>query len=133
MNEVENIAEEVKNGSLFNQEEVKKEYDIEDIINFFIGDNIDNKSTLTAGRVYQKNKKNNLIETFFKLVTEEVSKMESKNNKDLDNSFFNLNKKILSNNVYNLKEIIKTYNIDEERLTYFLLGTLIQYMYESRS
>tara|TARA_E500000318_G_scaffold34720_1_gene33983 strand:+ start:11040 stop:11441 length:402 start_codon:yes stop_codon:yes gene_type:complete len=133
MNEVENIAEEAKNGSLFNQEEVKKEYDIEDIINFFIGDNIDNKSTLTAGRVYQKNKKNNLIETFFKLVTEEVSKMESKNNKDLDNSFFNLNKKILSNNVYNLKEIIKTYNIDEERLTYFLLGTLIQYMYESRS
>jgi len=133
MSELEEIAEEKKNGALFNQEEVKKEYDIEDIINFFIEDNIDNKSTLTAGRVYQKNKKNNLIETFFKLVTEEVNKMESKNNKDLDNSFFNLNKKILSNNVYNLKEILKTYNIDEERLTYFLLGTLIQYMYESRS
>ena len=133
MNKLENIAEDVKNGSLFNQKEVKKEYDIEDIINFFIEDNIDNKSTLTAGRVYQKNKKINFIETFFKLVTEEVSKMESKNNKDLDNSFFNLNKKILSNNVYNLKEIFKTYNIDEERLTYFLIGTLIQYMYESRS
>ena len=88
MSELEEIAEEKKNGALFNQEEVKKEYDIEDIINFFIEDNIDNKSTLTAGRVYQKNKKNNLIETFFKLVTEEVNKMESKNNKDLDNSFF---------------------------------------------
>lgn len=133
MNEVDKIAKEVKNGSLFNQEEVKKEYDIEDIINFFIEANFDNKSTLTAGRVFQKNKKNNLIETFFKLITEEINKMESKNNKDLDNSFFNLNKKILSNNIYNLKEIIKTYNIDEERLTYFLLGTLIQYIYESRS
>ena len=133
MNEVDNIAKEVKNGSFFNQEEVKKEYDIEDIINFFIEANFDNKSTLTAGRVFQKNKKNNLIETFFKLITEEINKMESKNNKDLDNSFFNLNKKILSNNVYNLKEILKTYNIDEERLTYFLLGTLIQYIYESRS
>jgi len=131
--EYKKYFKDVKNSALFNQEEVKKEYDIEDIINFFIKDNIDNKSTLTAGRVYQKNKKNNLIETFFKLVTEEVNKMESKNNKDLDNSFFNLNKKILSNNVYNLKEILKTYNIDEERLSYFLLGTLIQYMYESRS
>lgn len=131
--EYKKYFKDVKNGSLFNQEEVKKEYDIEDIISFFIEGNLDNKSTLTSGRVYQKNKKINLIETFFKLITEEVGKMESKNNKDLDNSFFNLNKKILSNNVYNLKEILKTYNIDEERLSYFLLGTLIQYMYESRS
>lgn len=123
----------VKNGAMFNKEDVKIEYDIDQIISFFIKNNFDKKTTLTAGRVYQKNKKNILIETFFKLITEEVNKMESKNNKDLDNSFFNLNKKILSNNIYSLKEILKTYNIDEERLSYFLLGTLIQYIYESRS
>lgn len=131
--EYKKYFKDVKNSAPLNNEDVKIEYDIDEIISFFIKDNVDNKSTFTAGRVYQKNKKNNLIETFFKLVTEEVGKIESKNNKDLDNSFFNLNKKILSNNVYNLKEILKTYNIDEERLTYFLLGTLIQYMYESRS
>jgi phage antirepressor YoqD-like protein len=40
---------------------------------------------------------------------------------------------ILSSNLYNIKEILKTYDIDEKRLSYFLLGTLIQYIYESRS
>ena len=67
------------------------------------------------------------------MLQEEVEKIDSKNNKDLDKSFFNLNKKILSSNLYNIKEILKTYDIDEKRLSYFLLGTLIQYIYESRS
>ena len=58
--------------------------------------------------------------------------MESKNNKDLDNAFFNLNKKIISTNLYNIKEIMNQYNIDESRIIYFLLGTLIQYMYDKK-
>ena len=87
---------------------------------------------LVAGRVFQKNKKLKFIDNFFKLIEEEINKLETKNNKDLDASFFNLNKKILSNNFYNLKEIINLYNIDEERILYFIIGTLIQSIYDKK-
>ena len=63
---------------------------------------------------------------------EEINNLESKNNKDLDNSFFNLNKKILSSNIYNIKEIIKLYNIDEDRIISFFIGTLIQSIYDEK-
>lgn len=131
MNELEKLTKEVNQDGFIKNKEVSK-IDIDDIVNFFTDDNFDNKSKVIAGRVFQKNKKNDIIETFFKLIEGEIKKMESKNNKDPDNSFFNLNKKILSNNIYNLKEIIRTYDIDNEKVLYFLIGTLIQYVYESK-
>jgi hypothetical protein len=99
---------------------------------YFTEGDADAITRVTAGRVFQKNKKINFIETLFKLIEEEISKMESKNNRDSDNSFFNLNKKILSNNLYNVKEIIKQYNLDEKRISDFLLGTVIQSIYDSK-
>jgi len=131
MNELEKLTKEVNQDGFIKNKEVNK-IDIDDIVNFFTDDNFDNKSRVIAGRVFQKNKKNDTIETFFKLIEGEIKKIESKNNKDPDNSFFNLNKKILSNNIYNLKEIIRTYDIDNEKILYFLIGTLIQYVYESK-
>ena len=131
MNELDKHTKEVNQDTFIKNDE-SSEISIDDIVKFFTDDNLDNKSGITAGRVYQKNKKNDIIETFFKLVEGEIKKMESKNNKDPDNSFFNLNKKILSNNIYNLKEIVRTYEIDEAKISYFLIGTLIQYVYESK-
>lgn len=130
MEKFNKIIKEVPNG--FDRPEIKKEIASEDIINFFNQDDNEKEKQILSGRVYQKNKKLKSFETFFKLLEEEVSKIESKNNKDLDNSFFNLNKKILSSNLYNIKEIINLYNIDEDRLIYFLIGTLIQSIYDKK-
>ena len=131
MNELDKLTKEVQPNKFIRNKDNNK-LDVNDIVEFFIDNNLENKSSLVAGRVYQKNKKNDIIETIFKLIEEEIKKMESKNNKDSDASFFNLNKKILSNNVYNLKEIIRTYDIDVEKISYFIIGTLIQYVYESK-
>ena len=106
--------------------------DIEQIVDFFSSKDNDKKTQMVTGRVYQKNKKLKFLETFFKLIEEEISKLETKNNKDLDNSFFNLNKKILSANIYNIKEIINLYGIDEDRLVTFLVGTVIQSIYDKK-
>ena len=108
-----------------------KDIDIEDVMKFLV-DNNEIKTTITTGRVYQKNKKLNFIDTLFKLLEEEIGKMESKNNRDSDNSFFNLNKKILSNNLFSIKEIFKQYNLNEKRISNFILGTLIQSIYDSK-
>mgnify|MGYP003111855667 CR=1 FL=1 len=108
------------------------EINIEQIVDFFAGKDNDKKTQMVTGRVYQKNKKLKFLETFFKLIEEEISKLETKNNKDLDNSFFNLNKKILSANIYNIKEIINLYGIDEDRLVTFLVGTVIQSIYDKK-
>ena len=109
-----------------------KDADIEDVMKFLVDDNNEIKTIITSGRVYQKNKKLNFIDTLFKLLEEEIGKMESKNNRDSDNSFFNLNKKILSNNLFSIKEIFKQYNLDEKRISNFILGTLIQSIYDSK-
>ena len=113
--------------------DIKKDIEIEDIIDFFINNDNDKKSQIISGRVYQKNKKIKPLETIFKLLQEEINNLETKNNKDSDNSFFNLNKKILSSNVYNLKEIINLYNIDEDRIINFFIGTLIQSIYDEKN
>tara|TARA_R110000787_G_scaffold177712_2_gene289692 strand:- start:18444 stop:18854 length:411 start_codon:yes stop_codon:yes gene_type:complete len=110
----------------------KQELTVEQIIEFFTGEDSEKKTQMITGRVYQKNKKLKFFETFFKLVEEEIVKLESKNNKDLDNSFFNLNKKLLSTNIYNIKEIINLYGIDQDRLVTFLIGTVIQSMYDKK-
>jgi len=130
MKELDKITEE-KNPTDYSVED-KKEISIDDVITFFTNLDIDKKGQILSGRVYQKNKKSKPIETIFKLMEEEISKFESKNNKDLDKSFFNINKKILSSNLYNLKEIINLYNIDEKRIINFLIGTLIQSIYDEK-
>jgi hypothetical protein len=131
MNELEKISKDVPTSSLQN-DKIEEKVSIEDIIDFFTNKETDKNNQLITGRVFQKNKKLKFTENFFKLIEEEVNKFETKNNKDLDVSFFNLNKKILSNNLYNIKEIINLYNIDEGRLIMFLVGTVIQSIYDKK-
>jgi hypothetical protein len=130
MEKIDDIIKEVNYN--LKEDEPLKGIDIEDVMKFLVEGNDETKTTITSGRVYQKNKKLNFIDTLFKLLEEEISKMESKNNRDSDNSFFNLNKKILSNNLFSIKEIINQYNLDEERISNFVLGTLIQSIYDSK-
>ncbi len=130
MKNLDSITNEVKNG--FPEPEKIEKINLDDIVNFISPDNPDIKNSLVSGRVFQTNKNMQYLDTLFKLLEEEIGKIETKNNRDADNTFFNLNKKMLFNNMHNMKEIIKHYNINEERILYFLLGTVIQYIYESK-
>ena len=130
MEKLDDIIKEVNYN--LKEDETSNNIDIEDIMNFLVENNSEIKTIITSGRVYQKNKKLNFIDTLFKLLEEEIGKMESKNNRDSDNSFFNLNKKILSNNLFSIKEIFKQYNFNEKRISNFILGTLIQSIYDSK-
>lgn len=130
MSELDKITKEIDNGFQIKKEE--KNIAIEDIVKFFTGGDIEKNNQIITGRVYQKNKDIKLIDNVFKILEEEIKKIETKNNKDLDNSFFNLNKKILSTNLYNIKEIINLYSIDEKRIIYFLIGTVIQSIYDKK-
>ena len=131
MNKLEKVSKDVP-ASTLQDDKIQEKVSIEDIIDFFTNKETDKNNQLITGRVFQKNKKLKFTENFFKLIEEEVNKFETKNNKDLDVSFFNLNKKILSNNLYNIKEIINLYNIDEGRLIMFLVGTVIQSIYDKK-
>ena len=130
MEKLDDITKEVNYN--LREDKTSKDISIEDVMKFIVENDNEAKTVITTGRVYQKNKKLNFIETLFKLIEEEIGKMESKNNRDSDNSFFNLNKKILSNNLFTIKEIFKQYNLDEKRISNFILGTLIQSIYDSK-
>ena len=130
MDKLKDITKEVDNS--LQEDSTIEEISIEDVIKYIVNNDTDTKARVTAGRVFQTNKNPNFIETLFKLIEEEIGKMESKNNRDSDNSFFSLNKKILSNNLFIIKEIIKQYNLDEKRISDFVLGTLIQSIYDSK-
>jgi len=135
MDEINKIADRIANNvacTSLQHGNAEKEITIEQIVSYFTCNDINKTTQMVTGRVYQKNKKLNFLETFFKLIEEEISKLETKNNKDLDNSFFNLNKKILSSNFFIIKEIINLYGIDEDRLITFLVGTVIQSIYDKK-
>ena len=93
MNNLDKLTKEVKPNN-FIEKNSENNLNIDDIIEFFLDNDVDNKSSLVAGRVYQKNKKNDIIETLFKLIEGEIKKSESKNNKDF---------KLKENNLNNLK------------------------------
>ena len=94
---------------------------------------IDEFDALQQGLVKQKNNKEiDILKTFLELIYNDVSELNSKQTGD-DKLFFNINKKILLSNLQNSHEILKMYKLNDSKLLYTLLGTLIQYMYERRS
>ena len=132
MNEVEKFekhAVEVESNSL-KEDNKKDEIFFNDVLEFFNTGNKENDNALLDGLVYQKNKDIKFIDNIFKLLKENVNNIKSKNNAYYDNFLFNTNKKILSNNIDHINSIIKNYDIKEEKILYFILGTLIQYIYE---
>ena len=134
MNEIEKFDKhttEVDN-SLSKPRVVEDQLTIEQVVKFFENDDYDFKASLQKGLVFQTNKELKIVDLFFKELLQEIESIKSKNNRDLDMSFFNINKKVLSSNLSNIKQIFKHYNINDKKIIGFLIGTLIQYTYESK-
>ena len=121
---------EVKNS--FSLEEKKENISLDDIIEFLKGNNFEDNQNIDAGLIYQKNKDLRFIDSFFKSIISQIQEMQSKDNNKSDKFLFNTNKKILENNLNSIREIFKIYDLKEEKIFYFLLGTMIQYIYESK-
>ena len=82
--------------------------------------------------VKQKNNKRiDILKIFLELVYNDVNEINSIQTNG-DKSFFNVNKKILLSNLQNSYEILKMYNVCGDKILYTLLGTLIQYIYETK-
>lgn len=134
MNEIEKFDKhttEVDN-SLSKHKIEEGQLTIEQVVKFFENGDYNFKASLQKGLVFQTNKELKIIDLFFKELLQEIDSIKSKNNRDLDTSFFNINKKVLSSNLSNIKQIFKHYNINDEKIIGFLIGTLIQYTYESK-
>jgi len=132
MSEIEKVTTDVESSSL---KEIPK-------INEFPFDQIktslkeslktDEFDAVQQGLVKQKNNKEiDILKTFLELIYNDVNEINSKHTGD-DKIFFNINKKILMSNLQNSHEILKMYKLNDDKLLYTLLGTLIQYMYERR-
>ena len=94
---------------------------------------MDEFDAVQQGLVKQKNNiEIDVLMTFLELIYNDVNEINSKQTGD-DKIFFNINKKILLSNLQNSHEILKMYKLNDDKLLYTLLGTLIQYMYERRS
>lgn len=116
----------------FSLEEKKENIPLDDIIDFFKGNNFEDNQNIDAGLIYQKNKDLRFIDNFLKSIISQIQEMQSKDNNKSDKFLFNTNKKILENNLNSIREIFKIYDLKEEKIFYFLLGTMIQYIYESK-
>lgn len=93
---------------------------------------IDDYNTFVKGMVKQKNNKRiDILKIFLELVCNDVNEINSIQTNG-DKSFFNVNKKILLSNLQNSYEILKMYNVCGDKILYTLLGTLIQYIYETK-
>jgi uncharacterized protein (UPF0305 family) len=121
---------EVKN--TFSLEEKKENISLDDVIEFLKGNNFEDNQNIDAGLIYQKNKDLRFIDNFFKSIISQIQEIQSKDNNKSDKFLFNTNKKILENNLNSIREIFKIYDLKEEKIFYFLLGTMIQYIYESK-
>jgi uncharacterized protein (UPF0305 family) len=121
---------EVKN--TFSLQEKKENISLDDVIEFLKGNNFEDNQNIDAGLIYQKNKDLRFIDNFFKSIISQIQEIQSKDNNKSDKFLFNTNKKILENNLNSIREIFKIYDLKEEKIFYFLLGTMIQYIYESK-
>ena len=60
MNNLDKLTKEVKPNN-FIEKNSENNLNIDDIIEFFLDNDVDNKSSLVAGRVYQKNKRIKIV------------------------------------------------------------------------
>ncbi len=84
------------------------------------------------GKTLQKNKKVDIINIFFKNLIEHIDQINNQNIGDNNNNLFKINKKIIKNNIESLQSIFNLYELKDDKITFFILGTLIQYIYECR-
>lgn len=132
MSELEKVTTEVEGSSLIHVAKIN-EFPFDQIrASLKESLKIEEFDAVEQGLVKQKNNKEiDILKTFLELIYNDVNEINSKHTGD-DKIFFNINKKILISNLQNSHEILKMYKLNDDKLLYTLLGTLIQYMYERR-
>ena len=90
---------------------------------------LDEYNAFIDGTVKVKNiKQLDIVKCLFDLICNDVNEINSKHLGD-DKTFINTNKKILLTTLQYTHETLKTYNIDDKKILYHILGTVIQYIY----
>jgi hypothetical protein len=132
MRELENITKEIPSSTLSTTEK-ENTFPFDEITAYLKQSlDIDDYNTFVKGMVKQKNNKRiDILKIFLELVYNDVNEINSIQTNG-DKSFFNVNKKILLSNLQNSYEILKMYNVCGDKILYTLLGTLIQYIYETK-
>lgn len=82
------------------------------------------------GRVYQKNKELNILQSIIILLINEV-KETNHNHTDATNVILSkVNKKLIVEQLSSLNLVFNHLNLDNKKIYHYLLGTIIQYIYE---
>lgn len=131
MSELDKITTEKQASETTIINETNNKLDINQIEKYIKSISFDNYENYNKGKVYQKNKELNLVQYFFKLLMQEINKENTNNESDINNIVISrLNKKMVIDNISGLNSILSNFNLNDEKILYILLGTIIQYIYE---
>ena len=131
MSELDKITTEKQASETTIINETSNKLDIKQIEKYIKSISFDNYENYNKGKVYQKNKELNLVQYFFKLLMQEINKENTNNESDINNIVISrLNKKMVIDNISGLNSILSNFNLNDEKILYILLGTIIQYIYE---
>ena len=131
MSELDKITTEKQASETTIINETNNKLDINQIEKYIKSISFDNYENYNKGKVYQKNKELNLVQYFFKLLMQEINKENTNNESDINNIIISrLNKKMVVDNISGLNSILSNFNLNDEKILYILLGTIIQYIYE---
>ena len=131
MSELDKITTEKQASETTIINETSNKLDIKQIEKYIKSISFDNYENYNKGKVYQKNKELNLVQYFFKLLMQEINKENTNNESDINNIVISrLNKKMVVDNISGLNSILSNFNLNDEKILYILLGTIIQYIYE---
>lgn len=130
MSDLDNYTKEVKPTSLTMEEEVSKDFNIEYIEKFIKELDYEKYNNFISGKVYQKNKELNLYNSITKLLLDNINGIDDNSTDGTNKNLSKLNKKLLIDNLQNLNTLLNNLPIDNIKIFYSLLGTMIQYIYE---
>lgn len=130
MSELDNYTKEVKPTSLTLDEDIIKDFDIEYIEKFIKDLDYEKYNNFISGKVYQKNKELNLYNCITKLLLDNINVSEDNSTDSTNKNLSKLNKKLVTDNLQNLNTLLNNLPIDNMKIFYSLLGTMIQYIYE---
>lgn len=130
MSDLDNYTKEVKPTSLTTEEEVSKDFNIEYIEKFIKELDYEKYNNFISGKVYQKNKELNLYNSITKLLLDNINGIDDNSTDGTNKNLSKLNKKLLIDNLQNLNTLLNNLPIDNIKIFYSLLGTMIQYIYE---
>tara|TARA_R110000796_G_scaffold72921_1_gene164435 strand:+ start:1033 stop:1437 length:405 start_codon:yes stop_codon:yes gene_type:complete len=129
MNNLNDITTEVVNSS-YDKPSVPADLSLDKLKDYVKScSTLDEYNAFIDGTVKVKNiKQLDIVKCLFDLICNDVNEINSKHLGD-DKTFFNTNKKILLTTLQYTHETLKTYNIDDKKILYHILGTVIQYIY----